>query len=99
MGGSKRADTHQATNLLDVCGQGNASGCHGEIEKRGNAYDEGWLVRQGQDPAAIPVRLWHGRKALLTIDGEYADAPTLSPCTLTGVGTATRRAHQEDSTA
>lgn len=66
MGGSKRAGVHSAANLLDVCGHGNTTGCHGHIERhRGQALANGWLLREGQDPAAVPVTLWNGRRVLL----------------------------------
>lgn len=74
MGGSKRAAIHSPANLLQVCGQGNTSGCHGWIEKhRTEAYELGLLVHDGQDPAAVAVRLWNGRRVLLGHAG-YVDA-------------------------
>lgn len=73
MGGSKRAGVHAATNLLQVCGSGNVSGCHGHIESnRTVAYENGWLVHEGQDPAAVPVLLHDGRRVLLDGD-DYRD--------------------------
>lgn len=66
MGGTKRAGANEAPNLLQVCGSGNTSGCHGWIENnRDAARDAGWLLRDGQDPAIEPVRLWDGRRVLL----------------------------------
>lgn len=66
MGGSKRAAIHAAPGLLQVCGQGNTSGCHGWIENhRTEAKVRGWLVPSGSDPAEVPVELWDGRRVLL----------------------------------
>lgn len=66
MGGSKRAAIHAAAGLLQVCGQGNTSGCHGWIENnRTEAKARGWLVPSGSDPAEVPVELWDGRRVLL----------------------------------
>ena len=70
MGGSKRAEIHAAAGLLQVCGHGNTTGCHGAIESaRTVAFEQGWLVKRGQDPAEHPVTLWDGRRVLLTADG------------------------------
>lgn len=48
-------------NLIDVCGFGNASGCHGWVhqhpestEDEPGSYELGWLVRMGQDPRDVP---------------------------------------------
>lgn len=83
MGGDKAAGTHEASNLLDVCGAGNTSGCHGWIESnRHAAYALGLLVRRGEDPAATPVRLWDGRRVLLDDTGGYL------PVTTAGVPTS-----------
>jgi len=50
-GGSKAADTNVASNALVV-----HPGCHTAIEEnRAAAIDAGWLVRQGQHPADVPV--------------------------------------------
>lgn len=79
MGGSKRASIHQAPNLLQVCGSGNVSGCHGHIERnRTLAYANGWLVHDGQDPAVVPVLLHDGRRVLLDADGYRAPAADLT---------------------
>lgn len=46
-------------NGLDACGSG-TTGCHGTVEhERDDAYVCGMLVRRGQDPATVPVRLRH----------------------------------------
>lgn len=64
-GGSKAADTNTAANALAVDAR-----CHALIEsQRALALDRGWLVRQGQDPADVPV-LRHGSEwVLLREDG------------------------------
>lgn len=50
-GGSKAADTNVASNALAV-----HPGCHKVIEEhRADSLKFGWLVRQGQHPADIPV--------------------------------------------
>jgi hypothetical protein len=37
---------------------GNASGCHGYSENnRTESYENGWLLKRGQDPLLVPVRL------------------------------------------
>jgi hypothetical protein len=65
MGGTRRADTHTAANLLLVCGSG-VTGCHAYAEShRELAYERGWLVRQGDDPARTPLVLHSGRRVLL----------------------------------
>lgn len=51
MGGSSREDTNTAANALFTC-----VACHSEIEaNRAAALMYGWLVRQGHDPADVPV--------------------------------------------
>lgn len=58
-------------NGLDVCGNGNATGCHGRIHQNPTeAYDAGWSVRRNDDPATKPV-LVRGARVLLTPDGGY----------------------------
>lgn len=74
MGGSKRAAVHSPANLLQVCGSG-TTGCHGHMEsQRELALVNGWLLHDGEDPAARPALLWNGRRMLLTADG-YLPAP------------------------
>jgi 5-methylcytosine-specific restriction protein A len=66
MGGTKRKDT--AANLVLVCGSG-TTGCHGLIESQRTAsFATGWLVRQHQDPASVPIDR-HGAWVLLTEHG------------------------------
>lgn len=64
MGGSRLADTNSATNLVTV-----GEICHDYIErKRDVARSFGFNVRQGQDPATVPIRLVGGW-VLLQADG------------------------------
>jgi len=73
MGGSKDPATHSPANLIRVCGDG-TRGCHGAIESdRARSYELGRLVRQGQQPAEVPVLLRCGL-VLLTEDGRYEHA-------------------------
>jgi hypothetical protein len=57
MGGSSRADTNDAQNILILC-----THCHlvyVEVQRE-KAHLNGWLVYQMEDPAAVPVKLWDG---------------------------------------
>ena len=57
MGGSSAADTNRASNIVRLC-----SGDHVWVERhRTEALELGLLVRQGADPAAVPVVLTYGR--------------------------------------
>jgi len=57
MGGSRDPQTDLPSNGLRICGSG-TTGCHGLIEQdRAWARDLGYLVRQGVDPATVPVVL------------------------------------------
>ncbi|MCG7607165.1 hypothetical protein [Mycobacterium sp. CnD-18-1] len=56
--------TNTPANAFAIC-----AADHLRIESyRTEALDKGWLVRQGQNPADIPV-LYRGRYALLCVDG------------------------------
>ena len=47
------------SNAMHLCGSG-TTGCHGMVtENPALAYENGWSVRSGHDPAAVPV-LRHG---------------------------------------
>ncbi len=55
MGSTRRPESHYPTALLALC-----AACHQMVEsRRALAYELGWLVRQGHNPAEIPV-LRHG---------------------------------------
>lgn len=57
MGGSREELTNRASNLLHLC-----MPCHNWIElNRLAALDEGWLVKQGADPAQVSVSIRNGR--------------------------------------
>ncbi len=84
MGGSKDPGTNTLANLLAVTGDG-TRGVHGWIEShREAAVTHGWIVRQGQDPAATPITLYSGRRVLLdplaptyTPTGEWLENPVI----------------------
>lgn len=64
---------YTACNGLDVCGMGNASGCHGRIHQYPLiAYERGWSVRSGHDPAVQPVWLAGHGWSLLRADGSIS---------------------------
>ena len=64
MGGSKADDTNTAPNALAVC-----ESCHRGIESdRDDALKFGWLVRQGANPAEVPV-FRRGQWVVLTDSG------------------------------
>lgn len=72
MGGTTREDANSPSNLLVLCGSG-VTGCHGWIEsRRSEAFEDGLLIRQTDDPAAIPVLLERGW-VLLTDDCGFED--------------------------
>ena len=50
-----RGGTDDLVNLLDLCGSGNHSGCHG-IAHTGRGELLGWSVRSGLDPADTEVK-------------------------------------------
>lgn len=63
-----------ASNGLDVCGMGNAFGCHGYIHQNPDAACEyGWSVKSWDDERDIPVRTIHGF-VLLDDEGGYTRA-------------------------
>lgn len=77
MGGTRRADSNEPQNLLLLCGTG-TTGCHGRVEaNRSASLGLGWLLRQDQDPAGVPVNVWHcdghTTPRLLTRDGQYVE--------------------------
>jgi hypothetical protein len=67
-GGSRLPDTNSPVNLLILC-----CDCHSTVEReRTAAYEGGWLVRQNDSPAIVPVLIGATRWVLLTADGQYA---------------------------
>lgn len=70
MGGSSRPDVHSPANLVLLC-----EPCHGDIHGHPfEAREAGWTVRQGADPARVPVLLHDGRTAFLAA-GHYSVLP------------------------
>lgn len=68
MGGTKRVETNQPSAALWVCRD-----CHQRIEEhRTEALTYGWLVRQTDDPADIPV-LYRGTWVYLDDLGNLHD--------------------------
>jgi 5-methylcytosine-specific restriction protein A len=50
-GGTRRPETNRPSNALWLCG-----GCHRFVESnRSYAYEQGWLVRQHDEPRDVPV--------------------------------------------
>lgn len=71
MGGSRREDTNNPSNLVLLDGSG-TTGCHGFLESHpALALAEGMRVPQHADPATTPL-LIRGRLTYLTPDGRYA---------------------------
>lgn len=72
MGGSRLKDTGQAQNGVIVCPMGQ---CHSHIESHPvEAAERGFRIRQGDNPASIPVRTWDGRLLFLTVDGRAVES-------------------------
>lgn len=64
MGSTSRPESASAANCLLL-----HPACHDYIEKhRTEAFNNGWLVRQMDDPRLLPVMI-HGRWSLLFEDG------------------------------
>lgn len=69
MGGTRRTDTNTAAGGVLLCGA-----CHRHVEAhRTQAFTDGFLVRQSQTPAEVPV-LIRGALSLLSVDGSYLPA-------------------------
>jgi len=66
MGGTRRSDTNTAAGGVLLCGA-----CHRHVEAhRAQAFADGFLVRQSQTPAEVPV-LRRGVWVVLDPDGGY----------------------------
>jgi NTP pyrophosphatase (non-canonical NTP hydrolase) len=81
LGGSRDPKTDAASNGVRICGSG-TTGCHGWVEgNRETARELGWLVRQGQDPAEVPILLMRPAGVLewVLLDDEGAAIPCC-PC-------------------
>lgn len=72
MGGTKTVDN--ASRLALLCGSATTL-CHGEVESRPlEALEDGWRVRQGDNPATVPIRHHELGLVLLTDNYEYGAA-------------------------
>lgn len=67
----RRHGDHRICNALHLCHRCHDGYVHGS--RGGSSYDNGWLVRANDDPAAVPV-LIHDSCQLLTVDGDYREA-------------------------
>lgn len=71
MGGTRRPWINLASNLLYLCPTHHLM----VTDTKGNRPEyelAGWLVREGIDPAGVPVRLAFGRPPYLTNDGGHS---------------------------
>ena len=59
---------NELSNAMHLCGSG-TTGCHGRVtENPAEAYQFGWSVRSGQNPAEVPIWM-HWRWLYLKDDG------------------------------
>lgn len=65
MGGTRRADVHDLSNLVLAEGHGTIGAHHWAEVNRTAALARGLLVRQNHDPAEEPLTLWSGRRVML----------------------------------
>src|SRR4051794_9411784 len=64
----RRHGDHSVPNLVLLCGT-----CHSKVHTRGSwSYENGWLLRAHQDPAAERLA-YDGRWRLLLLDGSLRD--------------------------
>lgn len=69
MGGTSDPLANAPANLLALCGSGTV-GCHGWIEShRNSALTRGLLLRQAEDPLAVPFTDAYGYRWWLDNDG------------------------------
>lgn len=74
MGGRGKADTERTNGpawLVVLCGLGNTSGCHKEIDSDPAAEADGWIIRRNTvevDATVVPIRTYQGWRRL-TADG------------------------------
>lgn len=50
-----RGGDHSIVNLLDLCGWGNHSGCHGIAHSGVKGDQLGWAIHMGGNPVLVPV--------------------------------------------
>lgn len=75
-GGTRRPESNLPSNGLNLC-----PACHRRVEShRAEAYEHGWLVRQTDDPAAVPV-LYRGTWVLLDTLGNLHDVKPVNTAT------------------
>jgi 5-methylcytosine-specific restriction protein A len=75
MGGTRDKKINSPANLVVLC-----AGCHREIESdRLDAYDTGWLVRRGFNPAEQYVIDASGRMLMLLDSGVVVTDPPIDP--------------------
>lgn len=74
-GGDPRPDVNLSSNLIAVHGSGTTL-CHGKIESfRAEAYENGWLLHDGDVPSQVAIcHAVHGW-VYLSDDGRYELAP------------------------
>jgi len=65
-----RGGPHTISNLLDLCGWGNHTGCHGVAHTR-VGEERGWSIRSGGDPLLVPVEHALFGLVLLTAEGGW----------------------------
>lgn len=71
-----RGGRNELANLVLLCGSATTpGGCHHEVERhRERAYDHGWLVPTGMEPAETPVNHLTFGRVLLDNDGGWSAA-------------------------
>lgn len=75
MGGTRDPAAGSVANGVLLCGSG-TTGCHGWIEThRAESLEAGWLVRQGVDPATVPIPHVTLGSVWLDPDGMYRFEP------------------------
>ena len=58
--GAAAVESYDMANLITVCGNG-VRRCHGDIEAdRSQASDDGWLLRELEDPRTTPLIRYDG---------------------------------------
>lgn len=74
MGGTSSPAANKHSNLI-LLGGAHGCGCHAWVEQhRGEAYDNGWLVRRWQNPLTVPVLCARRGLILLDDNGEWRAA-------------------------
>jgi hypothetical protein len=68
-----RGGGNEVSNLLDLCGWGNHSGCHGEAH--GSNAPEGWAVPSWVKLPILEPVMYRGQRALLDDAGQVHTGP------------------------